>query len=45
MNFALTPALGGRNQWICGLGHSCSQPFNCHDHMYTSQCEDVVVCK
>ena len=25
MNFALTPTLGGRNQWICGLGHSGSR--------------------
>ena len=28
MNFALTPILGACNQWICGLGHSLSQPFN-----------------
>ena len=29
MNFALTPTLGGYNQWICGLDHSGSQPFIC----------------
>ena len=28
MNYALTPTLGGYNQWICGLDHSGSQPFN-----------------
>ena len=28
MNFALTPTLGGYNQWICEVDHSGSQPFN-----------------
>ena len=41
MNFALTPTLGGYNQWICGLGQSVSQPF--HKGMEYFLCQTYVI--